>query len=77
MHVAVDKTRNGKTPFCVDLFEATVAVERADYDVSANGDVARLNLAVGKIQDAGIADNEISRQPAQGLIDLSFQNLSH
>jgi hypothetical protein len=77
MHVAVDKAGDGKAPFGVDLLMAPVAVEGANNLVSANGNVTGLNLAGNEIQDAGIADDKIGRQPAQGLIDLSLQSISH
>ena len=43
---------------------------------AAYRDVARLQLAGHQVQDPGIADDQVGRQPAQGLIDLSFQQIS-
>ncbi len=77
MYVAIDKAGDGKTPFGVDLLEAAIAVESTDNHLPANGDVARLNLTGDEVQDAGVTDDKVSGQPAQGLIDLSLQNLSH
>jgi hypothetical protein len=77
MHVAIDKTGDGETSFGIDLLQASVAVEGSNDDVSANGDVARLNLTGYQIQDAGVSHDQVGGQPAEGLIDLSLQNISH
>jgi hypothetical protein len=77
MHVAIDKAGDGKSPFGIDLLQTSVAVEGSDDDGSANGNVARLNLAGCQIQDTGVSHDKVGGQPAEGLIDLSFQNISH
>ncbi len=77
MHVAIDKAGNGKTPLGIDLLQAAVAVEGSNDDGSANCDVARLNLTGYQIQDAGVSYHQVGGQPAEGLIDLSLQNISH
>ena len=61
MHVAIDKAGDGKTPFGIDLLQAPVAVEGSNDDVSANGNVARLNVSGYQIQDAGIAYDQVGR----------------
>ena len=35
------------------------------------------NLAGHKVQDAGVADDQVSRHAAQSLIDPPLQNISH
>ena len=44
---------------------------------AADGDVAGLQFAGDQVQDAGVAHHQVGGQPAQSLIDLPLQNISH
>ena len=45
--------------------------------LAADGDVAGLQFAGDQVQDAGVAHHQVGGQPAEGLVDPSFQHISH
>ena len=77
VHMTVDKAGHGEPALGIDLLHAAVAVEGAHDGAAAHGDVARLQFAGDQVQDAGVAYHQVGGQPAQSLIDLPFQYLSH
>ena len=77
VHVAIDKAGHGEAALGVDLLHAAVAVEGAHDEAAAHGDVAGLQFTGDQVQDAGVANHQVGGQPAQGLIDLPFQYISH
>ena len=77
VHMTVDEPGNRDPALRVDLFDSPVAVERANDGAAAHCNVARLQLTGDQVQQPGIADDQVCRRPAQGLIDLSFQQIFH
>ena len=63
--------------FCVDFSGAAVGLTGADDGVAADGDIAGEEGAGREVEDAGVADDQVSRGAAERLIDALFEGLAH
>ncbi len=59
VHVAIDKAGHGEAALGIDFLETAVAVEGADDDAAAYGDVPGLEFAGYQVEDARVADDQV------------------